>query len=211
MTAPFLSLRSFCTTASVELFELGGEALSQVTNSTLWLSACHSPAFKLRTNSLRVYPIKLMGDTSNVGHFVSVLHILSGGPIQNYYLWPKSHLNKFFFMTIILWDKYAMLAYMLNMLISDKQYGCLQFSSIHAWQLYLSFLAVLAIYSPHEKRIYYCAILYKVLISTIDIGISLNKNAAEKFCPFLILQKINELKAIIWNSMEVNQITCMKG
>ena len=35
---------------------------------------------------LRVYPIKIMGDINYAGYFLSVLHILSGGPIHNYYL-----------------------------------------------------------------------------------------------------------------------------
>ncbi len=33
---------------------------------------------------LRVYPIKLMGDISDAGYFLSVWHILSAGPIHNY-------------------------------------------------------------------------------------------------------------------------------
>ncbi len=34
---------------------------------------------------LRVYPIKLMGDISDAGYFLSVLNILSGGPIHKAY------------------------------------------------------------------------------------------------------------------------------
>ncbi len=38
----------------------------------------------------RVYPIKLMGDISDAGYFLSVWHILSAGPTHNYYLSLKS-------------------------------------------------------------------------------------------------------------------------
>ncbi len=36
-------------------------------------------------SALRVYPIKIMGDINDADYFLSVLHILSGGLIHNYY------------------------------------------------------------------------------------------------------------------------------
>ncbi len=66
-------------------------SLSQHWDGNGWLRFQHPKIRYFSTlSSLRVYPIKLMGDISDAGYFLSVLPILSGGPTHNYYLSLKS-------------------------------------------------------------------------------------------------------------------------
>ncbi len=43
---------------------------------------------------LKGYPIKIMGDINVADYFLSVLHILSGGPIHNFVMQKNSLVSK---------------------------------------------------------------------------------------------------------------------
>ncbi len=63
----------------------------------------HHANHHLFQNLLRVYPIKIMGDINDADYFLSVLHILSGRPIHNYYWSLKSQHYDNMDKSIFLW------------------------------------------------------------------------------------------------------------